>query len=170
MVYLISARQSTCRRPCRSIVMLTAHVANGNHRPVLAEPWLHRKVRSVGWWWFIYLSVAHVWSKMWRPCNFTPPHTLTGPVGQPFASCLGGQWFASRDAQTHNGTWVFLLALSRYIADPNMIDHLGSMPTMGSFTKLRTDNVKSQLWSHIAFPSSIPLLAGPPPPCNTVTG
>ncbi len=32
---------------------------------------------------------------MWRPCNFTPIHSLTGPVGQPFASCLGGQRFAS---------------------------------------------------------------------------
>jgi hypothetical protein len=41
---------------------------------------------------------------------------------------------------------------------------------MGSFTRLRANDVKSQLWSHIAFPSSIPLLAGPPPPSNTVTG
>ncbi len=26
----------------------------------------------------------------WRPCSFTPIHSLTGPVGQPFASRLGG--------------------------------------------------------------------------------
>ncbi len=47
---------------------------------------------------------------------------------------------------------------------------LGSVPTMGSFTRHHPDDVKSQLWSHIAFPGSIPLLAGPPPPHNTVTG
>ncbi len=46
---------------------------------------------------------------------------------------------------------------------------LGSMLTMGSFTRLCADGVKSQLWSHIAFPGSVPLLAGPPPPHNTVT-
>jgi hypothetical protein len=27
---------------------------------------------------------------LWRPCSFTPIHSLTGPVGQPFASCLEG--------------------------------------------------------------------------------
>jgi hypothetical protein len=32
---------------------------------------------------------------LWRPCNFTLLYSLTGPVGQPFASCLGGQRFAS---------------------------------------------------------------------------
>ncbi len=47
---------------------------------------------------------------LWRPCNFTLTHSLTGPVGQPFSSHLGGQQFA----QTHNGTRFPLLALSRY--------------------------------------------------------
>jgi hypothetical protein len=32
---------------------------------------------------------------LWRPYNITPLHSLTGPVGQPFASRLGGQQFAS---------------------------------------------------------------------------
>ncbi len=32
---------------------------------------------------------------MWRACNFTPLHSLTGPVGEPFASRLVGQRFAS---------------------------------------------------------------------------
>jgi hypothetical protein len=27
------------------------------------------------------------------PAFLTPLHSLTGPVGQPFASCLGGLWF-----------------------------------------------------------------------------
>jgi hypothetical protein len=33
-------------------------------------------------------------TELWRPCNFTTIHSLTGPVGQPFASCLRGQRFA----------------------------------------------------------------------------
>jgi hypothetical protein len=32
--------------------------------------------------------------------NFIPMHSLTGPVGQPFASRLGGQQFVSCDAPT----------------------------------------------------------------------
>ncbi len=33
---------------------------------------------------------------LWRPWNFTPIHSLIGPVGQPFASRPGGQRFASQ--------------------------------------------------------------------------
>ncbi len=32
---------------------------------------------------------------LWSSCILTPWYSLTGPVGQPTASCLGGQWFAS---------------------------------------------------------------------------
>jgi hypothetical protein len=60
--------------------------------------------------------------QLWRSCNFTPIHSLTGPVGQPYASRLGGQRFASRETQTHIGT-KFLLLSSCYIGDPNVIDH-----------------------------------------------
>ncbi len=45
-----------------------------------------------------------------------------------------------------------LLAMSRYIGDPNVIDHWpspGSVLTMGHFTRLRAKDVKSQLWSHL---------------------
>jgi hypothetical protein len=46
-----------------------------------------------------------------RPCSYSP--SLTGPVGQPCASRgYNLQWF-----------WVFLLALSRYIGDPEVVDH-----------------------------------------------
>ncbi len=86
--------------------------------------------------------------------NFTPLRSPTSPVGQPFAFCLGGQWFNSWGCtHSHDGTRFFLLALSCYIGDPDVIDHwlaLGSAPTMGSFTRLCADDVKSQLWSHIA--------------------
>ncbi len=44
--------------------------------------------------------------------NFTPLHSLTGPVGQPFASRLGGQ--LPGDEQTHNRTGFLRLTLSRY--------------------------------------------------------
>jgi hypothetical protein len=38
---------------------------------------------------------------------------LTGPVGQPIASRLGGQGFASRGCIHTSGTGILLLALSR---------------------------------------------------------
>ncbi len=34
-------------------------------------------------------------TRVWRPCNFTPQHSLTDPVGQPFSFHLGDQQFAS---------------------------------------------------------------------------
>jgi hypothetical protein len=49
-----------------------------------------------------------------RPCYLTPLHSLTGLVGQPFASRLGGSVSRPGDAQTHNGTVFLLLVLSRY--------------------------------------------------------
>ncbi len=69
-------------------------------------------------------------------------------MGQPFASHLEGQLFESQDAQTHNGTGFLLLVMSHYISDPDTIDHwpcLGSELTMGSFTGLHVNDVKSQL-------------------------
>jgi hypothetical protein len=38
---------------------------------------------------------------LWRPCNsHTTTHSLTGPVGQPFASCLGVSGSRPRDSPT----------------------------------------------------------------------
>jgi hypothetical protein len=37
---------------------------------------------------------------LWRPCSFTPIHSLTGPVGQPFASPLWGSISWPGDAPT----------------------------------------------------------------------
>jgi hypothetical protein len=51
---------------------------------------------------------------LWRPCTFTPIHSLTGPVGQPFASLLVSG-LRPDDAQIHNGTRFFLLELYSYI-------------------------------------------------------
>jgi hypothetical protein len=49
---------------------------------------------------------------------------LTGPEGQPFASRLGGQRFASRGCTHTYMNRVHLSAMSSYIDDPEVIpDH-----------------------------------------------
>ncbi len=44
---------------------------------------------------FFYQLFSLFLFPLWRPCSFTPLHSLTGPVGQPFASRPGGQRFTS---------------------------------------------------------------------------
>ncbi len=81
---------------------------------------------------------------LWRACNlttFTP--CLTGPVDYPFASCHEGLGFKPQGGYLCE-IRILLLALSRYIGDPDMIRSLVSLPFSGCFTKLRADNVKSQ--------------------------
>ncbi len=81
--------------------------------------------------------------------NFNPIRSLTGSVGQLFAPRLEGQWITSLGCtHSHNGTGFLLLVLSRYIGDPNMIDQWPCprlTPTMGSFTRLCDNDVKSRL-------------------------
>jgi hypothetical protein len=48
------------------------------------------------------------------------------------------------DAQTHYGTGILLIVLSRYIGDPDVIRSLASPPFSGWFTKLPDNNVKNQ--------------------------
>ncbi len=43
--------------------------------------------------------------------------------GSTVASRLGASGSHPKDAQTHDGTGFLLLALSRYIGDPDIIDH-----------------------------------------------
>ncbi len=62
---------------------------------------------------------------MWRACNlksFSP--CLTGPVDYLFASCHKGPRFKSLGGYLCE-TGILLLALSRYIGDPDVIDHHG---------------------------------------------
>ncbi len=62
-----------------------------------------------------FTGMHHIYTILWRPCNFTPTHSLTGPVSQPFASRLGGQRFAYLGCtHSHTGTRFLLLVLSRY--------------------------------------------------------
>ncbi len=99
--------------------------------------------------------------RVWRPCNFTPIHSLTGLVGQLFASRQWGQRFPSRGCtHSHNRTGFLLLALPCYIGDPTWLITglaLGSVLTMRSFTRLCVDDVKAScdhtLPSPFPFPS-----------------
>ncbi len=91
---------------------------------------------------------------VWRACNLIAfTHCLTGPVGQPFASCHEGPGFS------------FLLALSCYIGDPDMINHCGLVwgglcpePSLGR----RADNVIIPLDLTQLFCPSFTLAAGSP--------
>ncbi len=81
---------------------------------------------------------------MWRP-TFTQSYWSSWST-----VCFRSRGSAVRIPGMHKSTlwnWEYLLA-SRYIGDPDVIDHwphLGSVPTIGSFTRLCTDDVKSQL-------------------------
>ncbi len=55
--------------------------------------------------WPVRAPVKLLGGAVWRPCSFTPIHCLTGPVGQLFASHLGGQRFASQGC-THTYNWT----------------------------------------------------------------
>ncbi len=101
---------------------------------------------------------------MWRACNLTTfIHSSTGPVVHPFAS-RQGTWVQYLGGYL-NETGILLLVLSRYIGDPDMIDHCGLVwgglcpePSLGH----RADNViipldLTQLSCH-----GFTLAAGPP--------
>jgi hypothetical protein len=61
---------------------------------------------------------------MWSSCIITPLHSLIGPVGQLFASRLGGQRFTSQGCTHASRTGILLLAFSHFIGDPDVIpDH-----------------------------------------------
>jgi hypothetical protein len=60
----------------------------------------------------------------WSSCILTPQHSLTGPVGQPFASRLGGVVIHDIGVHPLFWNWDLLLAMSCYISDPDMVpDH-----------------------------------------------
>jgi hypothetical protein len=51
---------------------------------------------------------------LWSSYILTPLHSFTGPVGQPFASRLGGGAVHTRRVHPHFWNWDLLLAISRY--------------------------------------------------------
>jgi hypothetical protein len=99
---------------------------------------------------------------LWRPCSFTPIHSLTGPVGQPFASCLGGQRFASMGC-THTIQWngVLLLANSRYSSIETRTPGEDTHPDTGENSEVplvpghravpRAPNVRRHRSGHMGF-------------------
>jgi hypothetical protein len=102
---------------------------------------------------------------MWRACNLTAfIPCLTGPVDYMFASRHEGPWFNPQGGYLCE-TGILLLVLSRYIGDPDVIDHCGltcgglhPVPSLGR----RTDNVIILLDLTQLFCSSFTLTAGPP--------
>ncbi len=73
-------------------------------------------------WHFAYPSKIVL---LCRACNLTSfSSCLTSPVDYPFASCHEGPGFKSPGGYFCE-TGILLLALSRYIGDPDVIDHCG---------------------------------------------
>ncbi len=57
--------------------------------------WKETSCRSAAPWQELNFELPII-KIMWRPCSFTPVHSVTGLVGQLFAPCLLGQKFASQ--------------------------------------------------------------------------
>ncbi len=104
---------------------------------------------------------------MWRACNLTSfSPCLTGPVDYPFASRHKGPGFESPGGYLCE-TGILLLVLSRYIGDPDLIDHCGLVwggprpePSLG--LGHRADNVIIPLdLTQLSCPG-FTLAAGPP--------
>ncbi len=105
-------------------------------------------------------------SILWRACNLTSfSPCLTGPVDYPFASHHKGPGFISPGGYLCE-TGILLLALSRYIGDPDVNDHFCGLiwgglrpePSLGP----RVDNVIIPLDLTQLFCPGFTLAAGPP--------
>ncbi len=105
------------------------------------------------------------WNKPWRACNLTAStaqfHWSSGP---PVCFLSWRTWVQSPGGYLSE-TWILLLALSRYIGDPNVIDNCGLVwgglrlePSLGN----RTDNVIILLDLTQLFYPGFMLAAGPP--------
>ncbi len=108
---------------------------------------------------------------LWRACNLTAfIHSSNGPVVHPFASHHEGPGFNPQGGIYICETGILLLALSRYIGDPDVIEHCGLVwgrlhpePSLGC----RVDNVIIPLDLTQLFCPSFTLAAGPPPGFTT---
>jgi hypothetical protein len=97
---------------------------------------------------------------LWRPCNFTSIHILTGPVGQPFASCpswgsTNSQWnwvspvsavllqvhqLISSSIKTGTHTYEVVIVLRNYILRERPIFVLPSFDTRSDGEQWVTNN------------------------------
>jgi hypothetical protein len=106
-------------------IWTSEHIFNHSWETVTEGQWQkypnpHNQARDLAYMSYIVLWV-YVCFVSWRPCSFTPIHSLNGPVGQLFASHLGGQRFMSQACPHLQWNWVLLLAMSGYIGDPKSI-------------------------------------------------
>jgi hypothetical protein len=98
--------------------------------------------------YLITMYISNHLSVLWRTCSFTPIHSLTGPVGQPFASCLGGSSSGPGDAPTltmEPGSPVSDVSLHWW---PRRYLITGLSPFSGCFTRLHADDVKRRQLCH----------------------
>jgi hypothetical protein len=102
---------------------------------------------------------------LWRACSLTSfSPCLTGPVDYPFASQHKGPGFKSSGGYLCE-TGILLLAMSRYIGDPDVIDHFCGLvwgglhrePSLGP----RADNVIIPLDLTQLFCPGFTLTVGP---------
>ncbi len=108
---------------------------------------------------------------LWRACNLTSfSPCLTGPVDYLFASCHKGPRFKSPGGYFCE-TVILLLALSRNIGDPDVIDHFCGLVCGGLCPKPslgpRADNVIIPLDLTQLFCPGFTLAAGPPSSLTT---
>jgi hypothetical protein len=74
-------------------------------------------------WAGIDVAVHHIYVRLWRACSLTSlSPCLTSPVDYLFASCHKGHGFKSLGGYLCE-TGIPLLALTRYIGEPDMIDN-----------------------------------------------
>jgi hypothetical protein len=93
-----------------------------------------------------FLLIVNVMKELWRPWNSNFHHVL---LVQWSTICFPPQGAAVRASgvQPTLWHWDYLLVPSRYIGDPDVIGDpcLRLHATMGSFTRLCADDVKSHL-------------------------
>ncbi len=103
---------------------------------------------------------------MWRACNLTALiHSSTGSVVHPFASSHEGPGFNPQGGYLSE-TRILLLALSRYIGDPDIIYHCGlvwgglhPVPSR-SVTRSSCRQCDNPTWSHTALLSQFHACCG----------
>jgi hypothetical protein len=115
---------------------------------------------------FSYLEIDSYVDILWRACNLTAfIHSLTGPVGHPFASHHEGPGFNPQEGTLVTPTWLIIVALSGAGFVPN--HHYAVMPTFTvDLTQLSylTDIVScwgGALWRAYNLIAFIHILTGP---------
>jgi hypothetical protein len=95
---------------------------------------------------------------MWRPCGYSPVHSLTGP--NHLLLTRGATICVPRMHPHLQVNWVLQLAMFLCIGDPNVMDHWPRWrPAASPGPMSRGDNWCDH--TSLTYPGSIPLAAGP---------